>query len=510
MKIQISLCLCLFLSVLGLGQNSPQQPNIIVFFIDDMGWQDCSLPFHTQRTKWNDLYHTPNLEKLAAQGVKFTHAYAAPVCSPSRVSLMTGMNAIKHKVTNWTLWKNQSTDGKSATLTPPNWNMNGLSPVSGVENTVYATSLATVLKQHNYYTIHVGKAHLGAAGTPGSNPLNLGFDVNVAGHAAGAPQSYYGLANFGNKRGRDSIWGVPGLEKYWGQDVFLSEVLTKEAIVAMDKAKEARQPFFLHFAHYAVHAPIMADPRFVQKYYARGMDSTEAKYASLVEGMDKSLGDVMTYLEQSQQAQNTIIIFLSDNGGLSANARGGTRHEHNTPLRSGKGSAYEGGVRIPFVVKWPGTAQPGSINAQNIIIEDIFPTVLTMAGIQKPKLVQKIDGQDISPLIQQKSNSNKRFLYWHYPHIWGPKGPALELYSVIRQGHWKLIYFHADPRFELYNTEADLGETQNLFSPHHPMALKLAKELGRTLKKGQTEMPKDIATQRNVPYPDEFIKTLYR
>jgi arylsulfatase A-like enzyme len=150
--------------------------------------------------------------------------------------------------------------------------------------------------------------------------------------------------------------------------------------------------------------------------------------------------------------------------------------------------------------------QPGSTNAQNIIIEDIFPTVLTMAGIQKPKLVQKIDGQDIFPLIQQKSNTNKRFLYWHYPHIWGPKGPALELYSVIRQGHWKLIYFHTDQRFELYNTEADLGETQNLFSAQHSVALKLAKELGRALKKGRAEMPKEIATQRNVPYPDDLIK----
>ena len=149
--------------------------------------------------------------------------------------------------------------------------------------------------------------------------------------------------------------------------------------------------------------------------------------------------------------------------------------------------------------------QPGSSNAQNIIIEDIFPTVLSMAGIKNPQMVQKIDGQDILPLIQQRSNTNKRFLYWHYPHIWGPKGPALELYSVIRQGHWKLIYFHADQRFELYNTENDLGETQNLFSPKHPIALKLAKELGRALKKGNTEMPKEIATQRNVPYPDDLI-----
>lgn len=503
MKQSFLLIFLLFNSVIAFSK----QPNIIIFFVDDMGWQDCSLPFHDQKTKWNEIYRTPNLEKLAAEGMKFTHAYAAPVCSPSRVSLMTGMNAIRHKVTNWTLWKNQSTDGKSDRLIPPTWNLNGISPVAGVENTVHATTLAQVLQQNNYRTIHVGKAHLGAAGTLGSDPRNLGFDVNIAGHAAGAPQSYYGLDNFGKNKGRDSIWNVPGLEKYWGKDIFLTEALTLEAIAAMEQARLDQRPFFLHMAHYAVHAPIRADPRFVQKYYAMGMDSTEAKYASLVEGMDKSLGDIMRYLAAQKLDQNTIILFLSDNGGLSANARGGTRHQHNTPLRSGKGSAYEGGVRIPFVLKWPGMTSPNSICAENIIIEDVFPTVLQMAGIKKAQTLQKIDGQNISPLIRHTKTAAKRFLYWHYPHIWGPKGPALELYSVVRQGNWKLIYFHTDQHFELYNTATDLTESQNLFTNQHPMALKLAKALGKALKSGQCEMPKMIATQSNILFPDDQIKT---
>lgn len=485
-----------------------KQPNIIIFFVDDMGWQDCSLPFHDQRTKWNEIYHTPNLEKLAAQGMRFTHAYAAPVCSPSRVSLMTGMNAIRHKVTNWTLWKNQSTDGKSDRLAPPAWNLNGISPVPGVENTVYATTLAQVLQQNNYRTIHVGKAHLGAAGTLGSDPRNLGFDVNIAGHAAGAPQSYYGLDDFGKKKGRDSIWKVPGLEKYWGKDIFLTEALTLEAIAAMEQSRQAQKPFFLHLSHYAIHTPIMGDPRFMRKYQQLGLDSTEAKYASLIEGMDKSLGDVMQYLQQNQLSENTIILFLSDNGGLSATARGGIKHQHNTPLRSGKGSAYEGGIRIPFVLKWPGMTSPNSICAENIIIEDVFPTVLRMAGLKKAQTVQKIDGQDISPLIRHTKTAAKRLLYWHYPHIWGPKGPALELYSVVRQGDWKLIYFHADQHFELYNTTTDLAESQNVFTAQHPMALKLAKALGKALKSGQCEMPKMIATQSNILFPDDQIKTL--
>jgi arylsulfatase A-like enzyme len=425
----------LLICLLICGFNAfSKQPNIIIFFVDDMGWQDCSLPFHEQRTKWNDIYHTPNLEKLAAEGMKFTHAYAAPVCSPSRVSLMTGMNAIRHKVTNWTLWKNQSTDGKSDRLAPPAWNLNGISPVAGVENTVHATTLAQVLQQNNYRTIHVGKAHLGAARTLGSDPHNLGFDINIAGHAAGAPQSYYGLVNFGKNKGQDSIWNVPGLEKYWGKDIFLTEALTLEAIAAMEQARVAQKPFFLHMSHYAVHAPIRADPRFVQKYYAMGMDSTEAKYASLVEGMDKSLGDIMHYLADQKLDQNTIVLFLSDNGGLSANARGGTRHQHNTPLRSGKGSAYEGGIRIPFVLKWPGMTSPNSICTENIIIEDVFPTVLQMARIKKAQTVQKIDGLDISPLIRHTKTAAQRFLYWHYPHIWGPKG------RVSRTGNLTLSF----------------------------------------------------------------------
>jgi arylsulfatase A-like enzyme len=503
MKKKILTLIFLFISVLVFAQN--QKPNIILFFIDDMGWQDCSVPFYKEKTKWNELYHTPNMEKLAAQGMKCTNAYAAPVCSPSRVSLMTGMNAISHRVTNWTLRKNTNNDGKSDILTPPQWNMNGISPVVGVENAVHATTLPMILKQNGYMTIHVGKAHLGADGTLGSNPLNLGFDINVAGHAAGAPQSYYGMQNFGNRAGRDSIWGVPGLEKYWGQDIFLTEALTLEAVASMEKARQAQKPFFLHFAHYAIHAPIMGDKRFLQKYYDKGMDSTEAKYASLVEGMDKSLGDVMQYLEQNQLDKNTVIIFLSDNGGLSANARGGVKHQHNTPLRSGKGSAYEGGMRIPFIVKWANMVAPNSLNSQNIIIEDIFPTVLSMANLKNYKTVQTIDGQDITPIFKQKNKSNNRFLYWHYPHVWGPKGPALEFYSVIRQGAWKLIYFHADQRFELYNTETDISETQNLFDTEKKIATKLAKKLGQMLRKNKAEMPTIIATKQKVSYPDEKI-----
>jgi arylsulfatase A-like enzyme len=508
MKKQVLAAIILLQSLWICAQNPQQKPNIVLFFIDDMGWQDCSVPFYKEKTKWNSIYHTPNMEKLAAQGMKCTHAYASPVCSPSRVSLMTGMNPLQHKVTNWTLRKNTTNDGKSAILTPPQWHLNGISPIAGVEKTVHATTLPVILKQNGYTTIHVGKAHLGADQTLGSNPLNLGFDINVAGHAAGAPQSYEGLQKFGNRAGRDSIWGVPHLKKYWNQDIFLTEALTLEALAAIDKARQTQKPFFLHFAHYAIHTPIMGDKRFLQKYYAKGMDSTEAKYASLIEGMDKSLGDVMQYLEQNQLDKNTLIIFLSDNGGLSATTRGGEKHQHNTPLRSGKGSAYEGGMRIPFIVKWAGVVSPHSESHQNLSIEDVFPTVLSAANIKNYKTVQKIDGQNITPIFKQKSKNNNRFFYWHYPHVWGPKAPDLELYSVIRQGAWKLIYFHTDQHFELYNTEGDISEQKNLFETNKKIAFKLAKQLGKKMRENGTEMPTMIATNRKVPYPDVAITPL--
>lgn len=173
-------------------KTSVKSPNIIFFLVDDMGWQDTSVPFWTEKTPLNLLYHTPNMEKMAAEGMKFTQAYASSVCSPTRVSLMTGMNAARHRVTNWTLKRNISEDHADDVLKMPVWNMNGLQPADSIENSVYATTLPQILKKNGYFTIHCGKAHWGAMNTPGANPLNLGFDLNIAGHAAGAPGSYRG------------------------------------------------------------------------------------------------------------------------------------------------------------------------------------------------------------------------------------------------------------------------------------------------------------------------------
>ena len=233
------------------------RPNLLVFLVDDMGWQDTSVPFWTERTPLNDKFVTPNMERLAERGMRFTQAYACCVCSPTRVSLMTGINAARHRVTNWTLHPDKTTDKKTEDLVLPVWNMAGMQPVPDIPRSVHATPLAQILHDHGYFTIHCGKAHFGGVGTPGADPRKLGFDVNIAGHAAGGPGSYQGLEDFGNapKKAAHKIWGVPGLEKYHGQDIHLTEALTREALAALDTARATGKPFFLYMAHYAVHAP---------------------------------------------------------------------------------------------------------------------------------------------------------------------------------------------------------------------------------------------------------------
>ncbi len=483
-------------------EKSYSPPNIVLFLVDDLGWQDTSVPFWEQTTPFNERYHTPNMERLAAEGMIFTQAYATSVCSPTRVSLMTGMNAARHRVTNWTLHPNQlqPMETEHAELEFPFWNVNGLTPDSTVEHAVYATPLPKVLSAHGYHTIHAGKAHFGAISTPGEDPLNLGFHVNIAGHAAGAPKSYYGSENFGNTPEFEGTpWPVPGLEAYHGQDIFLTEVLTREVLTALD---QSTQPFFLYMAYYAVHTPIMGDSRFLQKYLDMGIDSTEAEYASMIESMDKSVGDILDYLNDTGKEDNTVILFMSDNGGLSAVARGGTPHTHNLPLASGKGSIHEGGIREPMIVKWPDKIPPGSRNPHYLIIEDFFPTILEIAGIHDYEVVQEIDGKSFKGLLSDTVHVDQdRPLYWHYPNEWGPSGPGIGAFSAIRKGPWKLIYFHLDQSMALYNLRDDIGESANLIQQQPQQAADMANSLGEYLQSIQAQMPISKETGNMIPYP---------
>lgn len=493
-----------------------KRPNIIVFMVDDMGWMDTSVPFLDSMMPLNELYHTPHMETLAREGVKFSAAYAQPVCTPTRVSYLTGMNAARTHITNWiSPLQNQSTDAHDDQFSPPAWNWNGMNKDGGTERTLHATPFPILLREEGYHTIHIGKAHWGSAGTPGSDPLNLGFMVNVAGHAGGHPQSYLSEDRYGNIPGKTRPQAVPDLEEYYDSGIFLTEALTREAIKALEKPIDEGEPFFLNFSHYALHTPIMADIRFVQKYYDAGIDSIEAKYASLIEGMDKSLGDIMQYLEKNNQLENTIIIFMSDNGGLDHHQRGGAVNTHNFPLRSGKGSVYEGGIRVPMIVKWPGSPTAGSTHTKPVIIEDFFPSILEMARIETTEFLQNTDGRSFVPVLQPadaaKENAEERPLIFHYPHKWINISPdenlGINYYSALRLGKWKLIYRMRDQSFELYDLTEDIRE-QNELSKTHPEKIKeLASLLGRTLKSRKAQMPIFKDSGHSIPFPDDIISS---
>jgi len=510
-QLYLGLLTSLLFAVSVVAQSSKSKentrPNIVVFLVDDMGWQDTSVPFWTKTTEFNKRYHTPNMERLAKEGMKFTNAYATPVCTPSRSSLLTGMNVTKHGITNWTSpYKDNNSESKDQQMEPMSWNMNGLSSVPNISNTAYATPFPQLLKDTGYFTAHVGKAHWGSMGTPGANPYNLGFMVNISGHSAGHPQSYLATDNYGNIPGKASVQAVPDLQEYYGSDTFLTEALTLEAIKSIEFPIQNKQPFFLHMAHYAVHDPIMGDKRFEQKYLDAGVDPIEAKYASLLEGMDKSLGDIMDYLKKKGVDKNTIIIFMSDNGGLSlVPPRGGIENTHNLPLKAGKGSVYEGGIREPMIVKWPGVVKPETVANQYVIIEDFFPTILQMAQIKKYKTIQEVDGQSFLPILKNPNFvDNSRSLIWHSPHNWrGVDGPGINYYSAIRKGDWKMVYSMRTGKKELYNLNDDIGENNNLSAVNPDKVKELASILSNELRKNKAPMPNFKSTGKPVPMPDE-------
>lgn len=486
-----------------------KRPNIILFMVDDMGWQDTSLPFWKEKTHYNEAYETPNMERLASQGMMFTQAYASSISSPTRCSLITGTNVARHRVTNWTIQKNATTDSKNNVLQLPDWNYNGVCQVAGINNTYQATSFVELLKDAGYHTIHCGKAHFGSIDTPGESPYHMGFEVNIAGHAAGGLASYLGEENYGHtKDGRPiSYAAVPGLEKYWGTENFVTEALTIEAMKALDHAKKLNQPFYLYMSHYAIHVPINKDKRFYQKYIDKGLTPKEAAYAALIEGMDKSLGDLMGWLDRNGEADNTIVIFMSDNGGLSSAPawRDGAPHTQNYPLNSGKGSAYEGGIREPMIVRWPGVVQSNTKCDQYLIIEDFYPSILEMAQVKNYKTVQPIDGLSFIPLLKQTGDPSKgRKLYWNCPNIWGNTGPGIGATCTVRDGDWKLIYYYENGKKELFNIPNDIGEKNDLASQNAPIVKRLSKELGKHLRKVDGQRPSFKATGKPCPWPDEL------
>lgn len=502
--------LVLFL-LLACSAVTAKPPNILFILADDMGWQDTSVPFTKKRTKWNDRYKTPALERLAREGMKFTQAYSCAVCSPTRVSLFTGLNPVRHRVTQWTYQSGEkpSSDLDHPTLRHADWNWNGLQPGGGMPNSVDAPLLPALLKRAGYKTMHFGKGHLGAAGTPGADPQAFGFDVRIGGRDAGGCGSFWGTKDFGAKAHPRGPWRAWDLDHYFGQDIHLTEVLTLEAKIEIRKAVEAREPFFCYFAHYAPHTPIEPDERFAPAYRKDGLDGNEAAYASLIEGMDKSVGDLLDLLDELRVSDETIVVFTSDNGGLSHSRRTmAPAHTHNSPLSSGKGSHHEGGIRVPLLVKWPGVAKPYSSKATPVIIYDWFPTILDAAGLIIP---ETLDGLNLHPLIASSTPCCLPFdrpLVWHFPNLWGPlngppvTGPGMGPCSAIRMGDWKLVYYHENQQMELFNLYEDIGETQNLATKEPRKAEELAGELGKILRKQNAPMPIVKSTGLPVPYPN--------
>lgn len=534
-----------------LAAAAKERPNIVFFLVDDMGWVDSSVAYGEEVYPNNMRFNTPNMARLAEQGVIMTNAYACPVSTPTRTSMLTGVSAAHSHITNWTsAMKDMPSDGtggaiasvtKAASdegndLLRPEWNINGMSPTEGVAHTLHATPLPQILRDAGYFTIHVGKAHWASAGTPGASPYNMGFVVNVSGNVAGMPRSYLSEDNFGNLPEKWTFMAVQNMTEYYGTGVHLSEALTREALKTLDYPIAHKQPFYLYFAHYATHTPIQRDPRFIQKYLDAGMDEGQARYASMVEGVDKSLGDVMDFLEEKGLDKNTIIIFMTDNGGNAENtAKGGVRFMHNLPLRNGKGSCYEGGIRVPLAFKWSGKIAPSTRVNTPVVCEDMFPTILEMAGVKNYQTVQKVDGESLVPLItkgskiaakavakgevtsQKEANAlvieqevsgidPERPLVFHYPHKW--KGYDLEdidFLSAVRKGDWKLVYRLRTGKMELYNLRTDIGEQCDVAAQNPEKVKELAKALSDKLRGWDAPMPTVRKSGKAVPMPDELL-----
>lgn len=486
-----------------------EEPNVVVFMVDDLGWQDLSLPLGPRATPFNRRYRTPNVERLARSGTTFTDAYSAsPVCTPTRTAFMTGRHPARTGITYWTLRANADTSSRHPRLTQPAWRHRGLDERD--------TTLPRLLEDAGYRTIHVGKAHFGAIGTPGEDPTNLGFTVNVAGHAPGGPGSFYGIHDFGamKRQGKEgpSVWDVPGLEDMHGRDVYLTEVLADRAVVEIDRAIEMDLPFFLHFAPYAVHAPIMANHRHLHRY--EGLHPREAAYASMIESMDAALGRILDHLQGLGILDETIVVFASDNGGLSAHARGGEPHVHNAPLRSGKGSAYEGGVRVPLVVS--GADHPrfaGQRTSTPVSVIDLFPTLLDLTSTPAPTgYLESIDGRSLVGLLGNDPDTptprDDRVLAWHMPHQWGASGPGIEPFTSMRKGRWKLLYFHDGPRIELYDLVDDLSEENDLAMKHPLTAVELLHDLQAWIDDTGADLSIDSETSAEIMSPADFARSL--
>jgi arylsulfatase A-like enzyme len=402
-------------------------PNIVFILIDDMGWRDVGF-------MGSGYYRTPNIDRLAAEGMVFTDAYAAaPNCAPSRACLLTGMYTPRHGI--YTVNSSERGQARNRRLIPVS-NTTELAPGF--------LTVAELLQDAGYVSGSVGKWHLGE--DPGLGPLSQGFHENVGGGVAGHPPTYF------------SPWGISRLTD-GPEGAYLTDRLTDEAIFFIQRSRD--RPFFLYLTHYAVHTPVQAPWEIVARY--REMPGSGGQndpvYAAMIERVDTGIGRLLETLDDLDLNRETVVIFFSDNGGHGA-------HTSMAPLRGSKGMLYEGGIRSPMAVRWPGRIDAGSRCSEPVTMVDFLPTLLEMAGVPPPTS-QPVDGVSLVPLLEGAGTLGRDAIYWHFPAYLeayaGMEGPwRTTPASAVRSGDWKLMEFFEDGRLELYNLRDDVGESEDL------------------------------------------------
>ena len=446
------------------AEKPVERPNVILFLIDDLGWTDLGC-------FGSDFYETPNIDRLAERGMRFTDAYAAcTVCSPTRAAVMTGKYPARLHLTDWIAGHQR----RNPKLLIPDWTKH--LPLEEV-------TLAEALKSAGYATAHIGKWHLG---NEPYYPEHQGFDLNAGGDRWGAPASYfwpYQRRQNGKPGGR----AVPLSDGKPGE--YLTDRLTDEAIRFIDSHDD--KPFFLYFAHYAVHTPLQAKKELIAHYQAK-LDARDKPggqqcpvYAAMIHSVDESVGRIVEELRKQKLDDRTVILFTSDNGGLTLKACGGRPVTSNAPLRAGKGSAYEGGVRVPLIVRWPGVTQPGSVCHAPAVSIDFYPTILDVVG-QPDVATHEPDGRSLVPLLRQTGPLGRNAIYWHYPH-YHPGGATP--YSAVREGDFRLVEFHEDHHVELYRLSDDVGEKNDLAASIPEKTQQLRRKLADWRKSVDAQMP---------------------
>ena len=456
------------------GDSAAAPPNFVILLVDDLGWTDLGC-------YGSDFYETPNIDRLAADGVRFTHGYAAcTVCSPTRAALMTGLYPGRTNVTDWIPGHRRP----AAKLKPPDWTMR-------LEHR--HTTLAEALRSQGYRTAHVGKWHLmprlDTEAMMEYTPDRHGFEINIAGNEWGAPGSYH------HPYARDDRRVYP-LPDGGADGDYLTDRLTDEALRIIEQFQT--EPFLLYFPYYTVHTPIQPKAEDLARFQDRadpGKRHRNPAYAGMLAALDRSVGRVRAKLAELGLAENTVIVFTGDNGGLDRSGPDGRMGNptENEPLRAGKGSPYEGGVRTPTIYLWPSVTPSGAVSGEPVITVDIYPTVLEIAGVSgDPAHNELVDGLSLAGILRDpNADLSRDALFWHYPHYHsGGSTP----HSAIREGDWRLVHFYEDGRRELYNLADDVGESRDLAGAMPDKADELLAKLDAWRA--------EVGAQEPVPNPD--------